>query len=185
MKNLKMGFVALIVLLSTSFAHAGNLAGFFSESESINYNQLDVVLKGKVDKELKCLANNIYYEAGSESFEGKVAVAMVSLNRAESGKFPDTICGVVSQKTVINKRVICQFSWFCTAKKNGPTTLNERWEEAMGVARIVLLEGYRIPALENALYFHASHVRPGWGLPKVAKIGNHVFYADRKKSIDL
>lgn len=184
MKLMKLGLVALAVLLSSSLAQAGNLAGFFNESESINYSQLDVVLKGKVDKELKCLANNIYYEAGSEPFEGKVAVAMVSLNRAESGRFPDTICGVVSQKTVINKRVVCQFSWFCTAKKNGPSSLNQRWEEAMEVARMVLLEGYRIPALDNAMYFHAAHVSPGWRLPRVAKIGNHVFYKDRK-SVDI
>lgn len=185
MKNLKVGLVALVIVLSSSLVYAGNLGGIFKEQSSIDYHSLDVVLKGKLDKELRCLANNIYYEAGSESFDGKVAVAMVSLNRAESGKFPDTICGVVSQRTVINKRVVCQFSWFCTAKKNSPTTSNGRWEEAMEVARMVLIDGYRIPALEGALYFHAIHVRPGWGLPKVAKIGNHVFYADRKKSIDL
>lgn len=185
MKLLKTGLIALAVLLSSSLAHSGNLAGVFKDQSSIDYHSLDVVLKGKLDRELKCLANNIYYEAGSESFEGKVAVAIVSLNRAESGKFPDTICGVVSQKTVINNRVICQFSWFCSAKRNGPSSLNERWEEAMEVARMVLLDGYRVPALQNAMYFHATHVRPGWRLPKVAKIGNHVFYADRTKTIEL
>ena len=185
MKLLKSGLVALVVLLSSSLAQAGNLAGVFKDQSSIDYHSLDVVLKGKLDRELKCLANNIYYEAGSESFEGKVAVAMVSLNRAESGKFPDTICGVVSQKTVINNRVICQFSWFCSSKRNGPSSINQRWEEAMEVAKMVLLDGYRVPSLDNAMYFHATHVRPGWRLPKVAKIGNHVFYADRTKSIDL
>ena len=185
MKLLKSGLVALAVILSSSLAQAGNLAGVFKDQSSIDYQSLDVVLKGKLDRELKCLANNIYYEAGSEPFEGKVAVAMVSLNRAESGKFPDTICGVVSQKTVINNRVICQFSWFCTAKKHGPTTLNGRWEEAMEVAKMVLLDGYRIPALEDAMYFHATHVRPGWGLPKVAKVGNHIFYRDRTRSVDI
>lgn len=185
MKLLKTGLIALAVILGSSFAQAGNLAGMFKEQSSIDYQSLDVVLKGKLDRELKCLANNIYYEAGSESFDGKVAVALVSLNRAESGKFPDTICGVVSQKTVINNRVICQFSWFCSAKRNGPSSLNERWEEAMEVARMVLLDGYRVPALQNAMYFHATHVRPGWRLPKVAKIGNHVFYADRTKTIEL
>jgi spore germination cell wall hydrolase CwlJ-like protein len=51
-------------------------------------------------KQLTCLAQNIYYEARSEEFDGKVAVAQVTLNRANSGKFPDTICGVVHQRTV-------------------------------------------------------------------------------------
>jgi spore germination cell wall hydrolase CwlJ-like protein len=180
MKLLRSGLIALVVLLSSNFAQAGNLAGVFKDQSSIDYQSLDVVLRGKLDKELKCLANNIYYEAGSEPFEGKVAVAMVSLNRAESGKFPNTICGVVSQRTVINNRVICQFSWFCSAKRNGPSSLNQRWEEAMEVARMVLVDGYRIPALEDAMYFHATHVRPNWGQPKVAKIGNHVFYADKQ-----
>ena len=185
MKLLKTGLVALVVLLSSSLAQAGNLAGIFKDQSAIDYHSLDVVLKGKLDRELKCLANNIYYEAGSEPFDGKVAVAIVSLNRAESGRFPDTICGVVSQKTVIAQKVVCQFSWFCTSKRNGPSSINDRWEESMQVARMVLLDGYRVPALQGAMYFHAAHVRPGWKLPKVAKIGNHVFYADRTKSIDL
>lgn len=179
MKLLKLGIIALAVVLSCSLVHAGNLVGAFEKSSSIDYQELDVVLKGKLDKELKCLANNIYYEAGSESFDGKVAVAMVSINRAESGKFPNTICGVVSQKTVINNKVICQFSWFCSAKRNGPATLNQRWEEAMEVAKMVLVDGYRIPILEDAMYFHATHVRPGWKLPKVAKVGNHIFYEEK------
>ena len=35
-------------------------------------------------RQLSCLARNIYFEAGSEPFEGKVAVAQVTLNRADS-----------------------------------------------------------------------------------------------------
>jgi spore germination cell wall hydrolase CwlJ-like protein len=50
--------------------------------------------------DLDCLARNIYYEAGSESIEGKVAVGLVTINRSNSGKFPATICGVVNQRTV-------------------------------------------------------------------------------------
>lgn len=184
MKLIKMGIVALS-LLTSIHAQAFDLTGSFHDSKSIQYSSLDVGLKGKLDKELKCLANNIYYEAGSEPFEGKVAVAQVSLNRAESGLFPETICGVVSQRTVIAKKVVCQFSWFCSPKRSGPTSLfNERYAEAMRVAYMVLVEGYRIPMLENAMYFHATHVRPNWGQPKVAKIGNHIFYADRRV-IDL
>ena len=50
--------------------------------------------------ELECLAKNIYYEAGLESEEGKVAVGLVTINRSNSGDFPQTICGVVNQRTV-------------------------------------------------------------------------------------
>ena len=54
-------------------------------------------------RDLDCLAKNIYYEAGNESLEGKVAVGIVTLNRVADGRFSSSICGVVKQKTVINR----------------------------------------------------------------------------------
>ena len=76
-------------------------------------------------KQLDCLARNIYHEAGGEPFEGKVAVAQVTINRVESGAFPSDICQVVYQKNIVYERVLCQFSWYCNSasvKKpmNGP-----------------------------------------------------------------
>lgn len=191
MKLFKTSIIALVVLLTTSLAKAGDLTGFINERATINYAELSQPMKKTLDKELKCLADNIYYEAGAEPFEGRVAVAQVTINRMESGKFPETICGVVSQKTKITvveqdkpiTKFICQFSWFCDRKRVGPTSKNNTWEDAMDVARMVLIDGYRIPLLENALYFHAVHVRPGWKLPKVTKVGNHIFYADRTPKI--
>ena len=61
-------------------------------------------------KELDCLTRNIYWEAASEPFEGKVGVAQVTLNRMESGKFANSVCGVVYQKNVFYEKVVCQFS---------------------------------------------------------------------------
>ena len=54
-------------------------------------------------KELNCLAKNIYYEAGNESLEGKVAVGVVTLNRVNDGRFGDSVCDVVHKRTVISK----------------------------------------------------------------------------------
>jgi spore germination cell wall hydrolase CwlJ-like protein len=65
------------------------------------------------NRELKCLADNIYYEAGNQSTQGKLAVAAVTINRVKSPKFPKSVCAVVYQRT---KRV-CQFSWVCEGKK--------------------------------------------------------------------
>jgi hypothetical protein len=126
--------------------------------------------------QLDCLARNIYYEAGYEPFEGKVAVAQVTINRAESGEFPSDICRVVYQKNVVYEKVLCQFSWYCetaTMKKpmNGPI-----YTESMEVAKKVLLEGFRLPDLKKALYFHGDYVNPGWKKKPVAKIGRHIFY---------
>ena len=126
--------------------------------------------------QLDCLARNIYHEAGYEPFEGKVAVAQVTINRAESGEFPSDICRVVYQKNVVYEKVLCQFSWYCdsaSAKKpmNGPV-----YTESMEVAKKVLLEGFRLPDLKSALYFHGDYIQPGWNKKPVAKIGHHIFY---------
>jgi len=126
--------------------------------------------------QLDCLARNIYHEAGYEPFEGKVAVAQVTINRAESGEFPSDICKVVYQKNVVYEKVMCQFSWYCegpSAMKpmNGPV-----YTESMEVAKKVLLEGFRLPDLKNALYFHGDYIHPGWNKKPVAKIGHHIFY---------
>jgi len=127
-------------------------------------------------KQLNCLARNIYHEAGGESFEGKVAVAQVTINRAESGQFPSDICQVVYQKNIIYEKVLCQFSWYCSSASinkpmNGPV-----YTESMEVAKKVLLEGFRLPSIKNALYFHGDYVNPKWGKQPVAKIGRHIFY---------
>ena len=127
-------------------------------------------------QQLDCLARNIYHEAGYEPFEGKVAVAQVTINRTESGEFPSDICKVVYQKNVIYEKVLCQFSWYCDSaslKKpmNGPV-----YTESMEVAKKVLLEGFRLPSVKDALYFHGDYINPGWKREKVAKIGRHIFY---------
>ena len=128
------------------------------------------------DRQLTCLAKNIYHEAASEPFEGKVAVAQVTINRAESGQFPSDICQVVYQKNIVYEKVLCQFSWYCdqaSLKKpmNGPVYI-----ESMEVAKKVLLEGFRIDSIKTALYYHADYINPKWNREKVAKLGHHIFY---------
>ena len=130
-------------------------------------------------KQLECLTRNIYWEAASEPFEGKVAVAQVTLNRMESGKFPDSVCGVVHQKNVFYERVVCQFSWYCENNHKVKPVHKPMWRESEEVAKKVLLEGFRLPSLHNALYYHADYVNPGWKHPKIEKIGRHIFYGER------
>jgi spore germination cell wall hydrolase CwlJ-like protein len=130
-------------------------------------------------KQLDCLTRNIYWEAAMEPFEGKVAVAQVTLNRVESGRFARDICGVVYQKNVVYDRVICQFSWFCDGSSKIRPIHPAHWKEAEEVAKKVLLEGFRLPSVKNALYFHADYVNPRWGKPQVAKFGRHIFYAEK------
>lgn len=128
------------------------------------------------NKQLECLARNIYYEAGGEPFEGKVAVAQVTINRANSGKFPSDICRVIYQKNVIYDKVVCQFSWYCESPSGLKPKNPDVYKEAELVARQVLLEGFRLPSLTQALYFHAKHINPKWDKERVATIGGHIFY---------
>ena len=115
------------------------------------------------DPELFCLAQNIFHEAGTESFMGKVAVALVTLNRVKDNRYPNTVCDVVKQgpireswKTKMTPdpsdaefypvRNMCQFSWYCDGKDD----------------RIV----------------DADYVAPDWRhrLTLIGKIDRHIFY---------
>jgi spore germination cell wall hydrolase CwlJ-like protein len=130
-------------------------------------------------KQLDCLTRNIYWESATEPFEGKVAVAQVTINRVESGRFAPDICGVVYQKNVVYDKVICQFSWNCDGSSKTRPIYPAHWKESEEVAKKVLLEGFRLPSVKNALYFHADYVNPRWGKPQVAKFGRHIFYAEK------
>jgi hypothetical protein len=130
-------------------------------------------------RELECLTRNIYWEAANEPFEGKVGVAQVTLNRVDSGRFANSVCAVVYQKNIFYEKVVCQFSWFCESSHPGKAIHRPLWRESEEVAKKVLLEGFRLPSLKNALYYHADYVNPGWNKPKLEKIGHHIFYGEK------
>jgi spore germination cell wall hydrolase CwlJ-like protein len=135
-------------------------------------------------KQLDCLAKNIYYEAGSEPFEGKVAVAQVTLNRVQDGRFGSGVCGVVYQKNVIMEKVICQFSWYCEGAGRAKPVYPALWDESYEVAKKVLLENFRLGSVKDALYFHNDQVSPGWSnMQTLAKIGRHTFYKKKGDNI--
>jgi spore germination cell wall hydrolase CwlJ-like protein len=144
--------------------------------ESQMLSSPDIVTIKTRERQLECLAMNIYREAGHENFEGKVAVAQVTMNRASHPSFPKDVCAVVFQKSVVMDRVICQFSWYCdTAHKARPVN-QSAYNESMAVAKKVLLEGFRLDVMKEALYYHANYVNPRWNLEKIGSIGNHIFY---------
>jgi spore germination cell wall hydrolase CwlJ-like protein len=126
-----------------------------------------------IQKELNCLTNNIFYEAESEPFKGKLAVAQVTLNRVNSGLFKNNICRTVYQKT--NKT--CQFSWVCIKYKRQIPTNSKEYLDSKAAAEKVLFDGYRLTKLNDALYYHATYVDPHWKKRKITKIGKHIFYA--------
>jgi len=128
------------------------------------------------ERQLGCLSKNIYYEAGNESFEGKVAVAQVTMNRVNSKQFPDDICKTIYQRNIFYEKVICQFSWTCDRDSGSRPPNNANYRESEEVAKKVLLEEFRLPGLKEAMYYHADYINPGWKREKITKIGHHIFY---------
>jgi spore germination cell wall hydrolase CwlJ-like protein len=167
--------VNLLAILSIAFVAQQAVSRKFEHLKMARETASPVTAKMR-QTQLDCLARNIYFEAGYEPFEGKVAVAQVTLNRTESGQFPSDICGVVYQKNIVYQKVLCQFSWYCTAAGSQKPMNGPVYTESMEVAKKVLLEGFRLRDLNDALYYHADYVNPGWGKKPIAKIGHHIFY---------
>ena len=169
---------SILVLLSAVFlitvvTHVTTLK--LNNLKQTNFDDNKVTLAVR-EQQLDCLAKNIYHEAGNEPFEGKVAVAQVTLNRAANAGFPNDICKVVYQKNVVYEKVICQFSWYCETSTKTRPIHQSAYRESYEVAKKVLLEGFRLAGLTDALYYHATYVSPGWKRQQIAKIGNHIFY---------
>jgi N-acetylmuramoyl-L-alanine amidase len=122
---------------------------------------------GSLDAEMQCLAGTVYFESKGESLQGQLAVARVVLARVASSRFPDTICGVVYQRS--------QFSFVRGGKMPHIKTGRQTWRNAVAIAKIAVNDGWE-SSVEGALFFHASHVSPGWRLKRLASIDNHIFY---------
>ena len=118
-------------------------------------------------RELECLAGAIYFESKSESLAGQLAVGHVIANRAASGRFPASYCGVVFQRS--------QFSFVRGHALPYIPRASQDWRDAVAIAKIVDRQLQPSP-MGKALFFHARRVSPGWRLTRVGTLGNHVFY---------
>ncbi len=120
-----------------------------------------------LDSETRCLATAIFYEARGESLRGKLAVGDVIVSRAGSGRFPASLCGVVTQRG--------QFSFVRGGAMPQVNEGHRMWRDSLAVARIAIDRAWESPA-QGALFFHASHVSPRWAKTQIAQVDNHVFY---------
>lgn len=118
-------------------------------------------------RELECLAAGIYFEAKSEPLAGQLAVGQVIANRASSGRFAKTYCGVLFQRG--------QFSFVRGGRWPAVAKAGRQWQNAVAIARIVD-QGLKQSSVGKALFFHAKRVNPRWRLRRVASVGNHIFY---------
>ena len=178
---MKMFFLTLLTIVGLTVLAEGN-----SEVKSTHYTELD-------PKETYCLAQNIYFEAGNQSLDGMAAVADVTINRVESSRYPDSICGVVKQglkhSNGTMKRNMCQFSWYCDGKSDKVLTYTKAWENSQYVAKAMLLEynledkGSYFGITSGSTHYHATYVAPDWihdrGMIRIEQIGSHIFYKFR------
>lgn len=173
-----VGFLAVALLVQNI-----TTSKFAVLKERSGYQFPDVADIKTREKQLDCLAINIYREAGYEPFEGKVAVAQVTMNRVKSGNFGNDVCGVVYQKNVVIDKVVCQFSWYCDQVHKSRPINQKAYNESYEVAKKVLLEGFRLDILKDALYYHATYVNPKWPHEKIGQIGQHIFYKQKEKGL--
>lgn len=120
-----------------------------------------------LNEEARCLAGAVYFESKGESLSGQLAVARVIINRARSGRFASSLCGVVFQPG--------QFSFVRGRSIPAVNTASQDWQKAVAITQIALDNSWS-NAAEGALFFHARRVSPGWRLTRVAAIDNHIFY---------
>jgi len=165
-------YTLLVLFLISSFVV---VSASFSTDRIIDvrYEQLTKDAKKQID----CLADNIYHEAGYEPDQGKVAVALVTMNRVQDPRYPKDICSVVKQKV----NYTCQFTWFCQDKYTNRQ--KTAYEESRDIALHVYANYEKIKDFTNgALFYHADYVNPHWrGLEKTTVIGRHIFYKEKAK----
>ncbi|MEZ0167723.1 cell wall hydrolase [Microvirga sp. TS319] len=135
----------------------------------------DLIDPDNMNKEQRCLAEAVYFEARSEPEEGQAAVAQVVLNRVKSGLYPSSICGVVYQNR--HRHLACQFTFACEGKALRVTD-QVSWDRAKRVASAVLEGKTYLADVGGATHYHANYVRPYWArrLKKMDVIGRHIFY---------
>jgi spore germination cell wall hydrolase CwlJ-like protein len=175
-----LGFVALLALLMLAVAGVIYLA--YRDGTSIEPVRIEAVRRDEARvlqraDDLQCLAENIYFEARGEPLAGQYAVAEVTLNRTHARNFPRTICAVVHEQRwdPVHRRHVADFSW----TELGPLSPEDgpAWKQAMAVANAAY-EELSPPLVPEALFYHATSVRPDWARSRhpIATIGNHIFY---------
>lgn len=179
-----MGIKTLILSLLFS--------GVIIKLSSVNVNTHTVypikatfsALTAETQKQVTCLAHNIYFEAKNEPEDGKLAVAFVTLNRLKSGNYGSTVCSVVKQKS----RGVCQFSWYCDpniARQRLTSDNNPLYNDILDMSIYLYLNSHLVEDITNgSTFYHADYVNPKWPFTREIKIGKHIFYKRKGDEIE-
>lgn len=127
------------------------------------------------NREQKCLAEGIYFEARGEIARGQAAVAQVILNRVRNPSFPNSVCGVVYQNRHWRNR--CQFSFACDGIRDRITEPH-MWQKAKDIAMATTAGKIWLDEVGSSTHYHATYVNPRWArsMKRLTRIGLHIFY---------
>lgn len=134
------------------------------------------------ERALWCLTEALYHEARGEPPEGILAVSNVILNRVESKRYPNTVCGVVKQQKV---RGIYQFSYNAEKHLLRKPVNKKVWNKVRNIAKYSLrMQKKGVDNVSGSLYYYNPNLaNPRWAkserLSYVTTIGNHKFYSRR------
>jgi len=189
---LKYFSIAAMVAVLIIFSTLGVAGNYYVDSNVLirpTYSQLTP----ETQRQISCLASNIYFEARGEPVDGQVAVAFVTLNRVASQDFPDNICDVVKQKrrveSIGNTRVVCQFSWYCETNPKRQYYNMLLTNDTSSLYNVILEIAIHVYAnrekltdpTDGSLFYHADYVRPNWkNLDRHVVIGRHIFYRTKE-----
>jgi spore germination cell wall hydrolase CwlJ-like protein len=153
-----------------------------AETFAVDITSAEVIARPlPTEEDIRCMQQNLYFEARNEGEKGMEAVAAVTINRTQDSRWPPTVCGVVHEQKV---KGICQFSWVCDKRlRGGPKLKREAeisaWELAGHIARVALTTNL-VSIVGNATHYHATYVHPKWAnhLDRIVRIGAHIFYRE-------
>jgi N-acetylmuramoyl-L-alanine amidase len=174
---LSLPVLGMASIISFAYLHETRSEPNDIASARVEIAQREAARAQRRENELRCLAENVYFEARGESLKGQYAVAEVTLNRTRAANFPHTVCAVVHEMRwdPVRQRHVADFSWTelgALSPEEGPA-----WKRAVDVATTAY-DDQHDPIVPDALFYHATSVRPAWSKSRtaVATIGNHVFY---------
>ncbi|MGV6874946.1 cell wall hydrolase [Pseudochelatococcus sp. B33] len=153
----------------------GNMSAIVKSETGPSIGYAHLLDANNMQREARCLAEAVYFEARGESEAGQAAVAQVVLNRVKSGLYPKSVCGVVYQNR--HRFKACQFSFACEGRSLRIAD-QRSWRAAVRVSEQVMAGTMYNTEVGGATHYHANYVRPYWAsrLKKMDVIGRHIFY---------
>ena len=175
------GSLVFLAMLAAPVAVLGAIVYFaYTKPPPVDLARIEAAQRDAVHRralDIRCLAENVYFEARGEPLQGQLAVAEVTMNRTHSPYFPHTVCEVVHETRwdPIRRRFVAHFSWTEMRVHSEPS--GDPWKQAMAVANAAYDASYA-PVVPGALFYHATRIHPNWAETQrtIATIGKHVFY---------